>query len=158
MIIFLDIDGVLNALGGKRSSDWPDAKKHEVLYDGQHIELWLSRELGDRLASLPATIVWVTTWQDEAWKVGDIVGINAAYLPLGKGWKLHAVGEYLGRAPAPFVWIDDYEVDDWSESTLRDVYPDLPMLLVSPASHSGITRSQLDDIERFVLDNQSTKD
>lgn len=152
MIIFLDIDGVLNPFGFNRDSEWDDAEEHII----EGFSLLLSRELGGRLASLPATIIWATTWQEDAWRIGEIVDINADHLELGPGWKQAAILSFLQDTPSPFVWIDDDEVDDWSSRTLEGNFPNIPKLLISPDPSVGITKREFEEIKSFVLDNQNT--
>lgn len=159
MIIFLDIDGVLNPFGFNRRSEWSDATAHDVPTRMGTFNLLLSKELGQKLAGLPATILWTTTWQSEAPKVGEIVGINADFLSLGDEWKLGAIVKYIHHTPSPFVWVDDDEVDEWNKHRLDRIFDDPyhPRLYVRPDPSVGITKQEFKDIEEFVHEHKDSR-
>lgn len=157
MIIFLDIDGVLNPCGMNRRSDWPDAEEHIIHTRNGPFSLLLSKQLGQRLDALPATIFWTTTWEQEAYKIGEIIGLDRDYLPLGGGWKRAAVEHTLKNNPgSPFIWIDDDEADYWNESFVTERFKQ-PSLFIQPKLHLGLQQSDMDDIEEFIQLHKNTR-
>lgn len=152
MLIFLDIDGVLNALGRRQVIDhvWPDNFDTHVTNSSGTFQLTLSKQLAKRLTDLPATILWTTTWESEAFLVGDRVGIHADWLELGPGWKLAAVADQLRKTPVPYVWLDDTDADPWNESLIRGEFPELPALIIPPKATYGVTPGEMEEVERFV--------
>lgn len=142
-ILFLDIDGVLNALGGE--TDWGDSFDVDLFPGQGPFRLTLSRRMGDALNSLGADIVWSTTWQEHAYMVGNLIGIQAPVLELDQGWKRQAVEDFLADDPRPFLWFEDnagqhgMELDRFSTAHLPKRF------LCNPHPLVGITQQ---DIER----------
>ena len=113
-VLFLDVDGTLLPFG-------PGAEPREA---GSSLERLDSR-LGIRLASLPAELVWATTWEDEAnTEIAPRLGLPP--LPVvrwpepalaeeredqwfGVHWKTRTLVAWAdGR---PFAWVDDEIAD-----------------------------------------------
>ena len=97
-------------------------------------------QAGRRLATLPCTLVWATTWLDDA---------NTQIAPrLGLCWKTRTIVAWA--ADRPFAWIDD-EISDadreWVSTRLSG-----PALLhcVDPAS--GLTDEDISAIESWLRD------
>ena len=108
-VVYLDVDGVLNAIGGHHA--FGDSTGAVV----EGFTLTLSPALGGRLNRWNAEIRWLTTWGHRANAVGRLIGLPhravAAVPPAGADaagtWKLDAVRHEIERTPRPFVWIDD---------------------------------------------------
>lgn len=171
-IIFLDIDGVLNAFGAKARGDdildefkiWGDEK----LYDIEKFTLNMSKKRAEAILSLDADIVWCTTWQQNARFVGDILGIEADFLPLDQRyieftldepgrfimvkWKRAAVEKYLRNNPRPFIWMeDDPSVSGTDNHTPFDHLH--PGFIVNPHPAFGLTPEHIEDIRNWMKEN-----
>ena len=155
MIIFLDIDGVLNPFGFQRTSDFDDATLHTIDSRLGSYELLLSPTLGARLSGLDAEILWTTTWEQEAYKIGDIVGIEADYLSLGLDWKYGAVRRTIRERREPFIWIDDDAIDGTQQRNIEAEFPDIPGLFVRTEPNTGLTWNELATIEAFIEEHRS---
>lgn len=142
-VLFLDIDGVLNALGGQ--TDWDDT----FTIDLPPYRLALSRQMADAINALDADIVWCTTWQDDAHMVGNHIGISADYLRLGRGWKRQAVEDYMADTPRPFLWFEDAQFKYGMESQLAmDHLP--PRFLCNPNPLIGITQQDIQNAQQWM--------
>lgn len=149
MNLYLDVDGVINPMSHREPGDFRDWIDEEFFF-------W-SPGMVARLGTLPVTKVWVTTHLNSA---NDLMVPKFGWEPLGvlerkrefMWWKLEAIGRVQSR-DEPFVWIDD----ELSERREREGLIDMalafyraPMLLISPNRHTGISSSELDEIEGFV--------
>jgi len=167
--VFLDVDGVLNAFRfDMEHASFGDFTDHEITIDdqrgfGRKFDVCLSRTMGERIASLEATIVWVTTWEHHA----DTYIAPLCGLPSGLGvltspgdvdtwhgtWKLDAVRRAVSEDPRPFVWVDD-DLDAFGSGSdsARRWAADLPIenLLLSPDPRAGLTHVHLEAIEAFL--------
>ena len=167
--VFLDVDGVLNAFQfDPEHATFDDFTDHAITIDdpqsfGRRFDVCLSRTMGERIASLPAVIVWVTTWEHHAdTYIAPLCGLPTGLKVLTSPgdvdtwhgtWKFDAVRRAITDDPRPFVWVDD-DLDLFgrgSHSTRRWA-EDLPIenLLLSPDPRSGLTHGNLDAIEAFL--------
>lgn len=110
--------------------------------------------MASRIASLPVTIMWLTTWRDMANRqIGAWLGwptlpvLEPMDEPASLTWKLDRLREHLDGGSEPFVWIDDH-LDAMGDTT-RDAFTGRH-LLVSPDPAVGLTPSDLDEVERFL--------
>jgi hypothetical protein len=113
-VIFLDIDGVLNAW----SANHPQTG-HQVVRDIGGFPLKLRPSDGARLLDYAVPIVWATTWikwDEFREQVAEVVGLPAGLSKINRisdEWnscgKLHGVEDYLMTHPDVdnFVWLDD---------------------------------------------------
>ncbi|MGA5809275.1 HAD domain-containing protein [Streptomyces cellulosae] len=110
-LLFLDVDGPLIPFGSPHPS--PPAATAD---DGNPLLARLDPTLGARLLALGCSLVWATTWMEEAnevvaprlglprlpvldWPEADEPG------PRGMHWKTRSLVEWAGGRP--FVWVDD---------------------------------------------------
>lgn len=157
-VLFLDIDGVLNAGGwlpSKPDTDWPDLELHRVECSGHKYPLYLSKEMGSMLAALDVEIRWLTTWADEGYKVGDIIGLpenlEVAAFPTFRysPWKWHAVRDFVQIEPGrPFVWIDDEAIYEAPPGWLKDCGSLNLAITTNPIK--GIPREAFAMIDQFI--------
>jgi hypothetical protein len=150
MNLYLDVDGVLSPMAHRETGDFGDWVDEEFF-------VW-SPEMVGRLGALEVTKFWLSTHLESA---NETLVPKFGWEPLGVcarrreflWWKLEAI-ERVQPFAEPFVWIDD-ELDERRtkdggiiEVMLRRYLA--PVLLISPNSHTGISRAQLDEIEEFV--------
>lgn len=163
-IIYLDVDGVLNAVSKKSpslsSTGWDVWETRPV--NGWPI-LW-APELIDALNELAArddvTFKWLTTWTHDAAKVlSPAIGINGQEWEVLDGeqhgwrgpdwWKLQAIQkDVLESMPDQFIWIDDdisaeHSAIEWVAG--RD-----NGYAISPFTIHGLTREHVDEIKALV--------
>lgn len=159
-VVFLDVDGVLAPVDGVLAG-WGDFQVVDA--DGRgHVKV--SAEMLARLGGLPASVVWLTGWEDDAETAfGPMLGRRCTVLH-GSGesefgwWKIDAAVAWLDEHPevAAVVWVDD-ELDARDELDVphRDVVADLLStrglghLLLSPAG-SSLSRDELEEVGLFV--------
>jgi hypothetical protein len=167
--LFLDVDGVLNAFQfDPNLATFTDFEDHEVTVDKGNgfrmiFDLCLSRSMGRRIATLPAEIVWVTTWEHNAdLKIAHLLdlprGLMVLDMPdgaaeLGAAWKLDVVSRVVTAEMRPFVWVDD-DMDTFrnEKESARRWAANLPVenLLLSPDPRTGLTHGDFDAIKDFL--------
>lgn len=117
-LLFLDIDGPLIPFGAD-PQDYP-TYSNPVAPAGHPLLERVDPAHGSRLTALPCTLVWATTWMNDANEVVapllrlprlDVVlwpessGTDDRDERAGLHWKTRALVEYA--AGRPFVWVDD---------------------------------------------------
>ncbi|MBT2537222.1 HAD domain-containing protein [Arthrobacter sp. ISL-69] len=165
--IYLDVDGVLNAVNHKSPSltaagwdRWDHWKTAPV--NGWPI-LWapaLIEAFNELAARDDVTFKWLTTWEDDAAKVlSPAIGINGQDWEVLHGeqhswrgsdwWKLQAIrADVETTNPERFVWIDD---DLSAERVALEWLGTRPEGLgVSPSVGQGLTRTSFDTITDFI--------
>ncbi|MBT1181195.1 hypothetical protein JS531_04245 [Bifidobacterium sp. CP2] len=180
-LVLIDFDGVINQFPDEKvrrrrnSTDWmrpedprialyspenwftPDRKETVFIrFQGRFRILW-SSELVDRLRTLDADILWLSTWQPYTDLLNLHLGVDWEtirwYNPVtGEGrrtGKRRAVLNHL-RYGRPIVWIDDEETTYDAGLAIAGNDPQAPVLAVGPESHVGISHAQMDRIERFI--------
>ena len=162
--IYLDVDGVLNAVSKKSPSlaatGWDTWETAPV--NGWPI-LWspkLISELNDLAARDDVTFKWLTTWTDDAAKIlSPAIGINGQEWDVlhgdqhawgGKGWwKLIAIqNDIESTDPDQFIWIDDdisaeREAIDWVAEKDNGY-------AISPFTRWGLTREHLTEMQALI--------
>ncbi|RLV50023.1 hypothetical protein D9V37_09145 [Nocardioides mangrovicus] len=164
--LYVDVDGVLNALAPTSDSGWESYES--VVVRGYRIQ-W-SPELVVRLNALAAredtAMHWLTTWGADApgalcpalgidgrdWPVlgpveHHIGGRSWGGLADGPWWKLEAIAQHLPDG-VPAVWLDDDLRHD--PDALAWVEQRGDVLGIAPALETGLTRAEVDQVERFV--------
>lgn len=171
--IYVDVDGVLNALHPHgmspeeiaEASGWKDWHSRRI---AGYVITW-SRELIDELNKIAerkdVEFVWLTTWRGmanteispnlllkgEDWRFltdgGEATGMLWGQ-PEGPWWKLNEIREDVRRDPVDnIIWIDDglpLHPDALSWASERGV------VTVAPSVKFGLTRSDLDGILEIV--------
>jgi hypothetical protein len=147
-LLFLDVDGPLLPFGGS-----PPYEPEEIV-DLPRLAR-LRRDAGPRLAALPCTLVWATSWLDDAnSEIAPRLGLPS--LPvvawpeltaaderedqwLGLCWKTRTLVDWA--AGRPFAWIDD-EITDADRHWVSAHHPG-PALLLSVDASRGLTEQDL---------------
>ena len=159
-VIYLDVDGVLNALDVVEKAEgddcWGDFEVHanvtptNIPAFGRGYDLCMSKKMVAELASLDADVKWLTTWrQDAAEHVAPLV--DAPDWPV-VDWTVEkgaALAQDQAYNPRPFVWIDDWEATEGNVKYFL-MEPEVPYLLIKPNAYSGITRKQMEEIREFI--------
>lgn len=167
--IYLDVDGVLNAISKKppvTNTGWEGEWRTEKV-DGYNI--LFSLELVERLNALAARedvqFVWLTTWCDRAAsQISPALGLNGQDWPViaadrsemsyrGTWWKLSKLRAYrkLHGLYDRSVWVDDdLEFYDPAMDWVREEGEYLKG--ISPIMHHGITKKQMEEIESYLSD------
>jgi hypothetical protein len=171
-MMFLDFDGVLNALMRPLAAYpadgvfWPD--RTAVTYPAGYAPtpIHWSSELVDRIRALiiedRVSFTWLTTWQNyvETELVPALGIADAADKMAVEPWMRHgevnqfdgkssAVRRFLtARADTPVVWVDD----EIASRTAADWIglPDRTVLAVRPDPEVGISRVQMDLIDGWI--------
>ena len=177
-VMLLDIDGVLNAVSKQapthvwQATDWnrtkieaDDGVEYPFLWSTPVIE-WLTG-LHD---SGRIEIRWHTTWQHEALKVGQVLGLpefavqdcpeweqvcaNGSALAadlvrqcMPPWWKYPAAERIVAEEKRKLIWIDDdidYEISRRTRAALRAVYS---LELISPNQGTGIITKHMALVE-----------
>lgn len=165
-ILLLDVDGVLNGLGGPEAlcPDWKwNAPFHSSLESGG-FKLTLSREMGDAIRALDLDVRWLTTWREHANpEVGARLGwgllpvanreveqdrFGSLVIDRGKG---HAAKVLLANPGPPVVWIDDDA--PWIGVANLDPHGRL-VATIQPDYLAGLSRAEIDRV-RDVLGQQT---
>jgi len=134
-LVFLDVDGpVLPFARGRAAADpWRDVVDAHLVR--------LDQSLGQRLAALPARLVWATAWQEDA-NVEIVPRIGLPDLPVvvwpeptddheredtwfGLHWKARALVAWA--AGRDFVWVDD-EITDADREWVSGAHPGRALL------------------------------
>lgn len=154
--VYIDVDGVINAVCRRAHPEWEwgDISVVDVAGFPIHYSPALVDEL-NRLADLPnVTMHWLTTWEnDAATKLCPALGINGAdWTVLGREqhaaetdaawWKLTALRDYFSGRNTRAVWIDDdipYDepAREWIESLGGR------LIAVTPRTYLGLTPAHM---------------
>lgn len=163
-VIYLDVDGVLNALGSQEHAvghhAWGDFKLYpKVKPDSEPInhpgyDLRLSKSMVAAIAALPVDVMWLTTWRYDAVKhVAPLVDAPDWPVIHWRGEKGAYLREDQAGNPRPYIWIDDFEATEannffWMKDLLDA--SKVPYLLIKPDSLQGITRDDVNEIREFI--------
>lgn len=159
--IYLDVDGVINALA-RRQPEWVWGPREAKCVNGYPIT-WSPNLVAalNGVAKTPGIgVYWLTTWcHDAPQKLAPALGIDGTQWPVvgyehwrrSTGlpwWKHRAIVEHLHDFDGPVLWIDDdHGVDPACVAWLAG-QPQI--LAMAPNSSTGITRAEFDLIERFA--------
>lgn len=153
--VYLDVDGVLNAVTSKRTPAWGWGESEVVKVNGFQIRY--SPAMIARLNALAESVqfFWLTTWlsdaprllcpqlglDGEAWPV-----LDAEEPPGAPWWKLTAIRDHVNAtAPEQVFWIDDdisfdHMAKEWIAAEPR-------VTGISPRTDVGLTTEGLGLIE-----------
>lgn len=160
-VMFLDVDGVLNAF---RKSPWAETTKTRVYPSGYEHGLLIQTSplLGQRLLELEVDIHWLTTWREEAnVHISPLVGLPQD-LPvvqwdrkLGEGWSITGKGQAINQwreenPDHPFIWVDDEHLGD-PLGVIPVVDDRGDHLIVGPHGAEGLLPEHIGQIEDWVL-------
>jgi hypothetical protein len=150
-LVFLDIDGTLVPFGRTSPAGKPADGGNPLL---SRVDLRLAR----RLATLPAQLVWATTWMHEA---NDLLAAHLGWPPLpvlevvepsieDEYFKLHwktrsIVAHAAGRA---FAWVDD-EITDADQEWVDEHHAGVALLL-RVDSRAGLTSADLGRLASWI--------
>lgn len=158
-VVLLDVDGVLNAFPATLYPQGTEGFQDFRSKPCNGYEICYSPQMGERLISLDADFVWLTTWEHRANEfIGPLFGWDA--FPVLEGgeewyrrgwWKTTVAEKFIRKNPRPFIWIDDDLASEaWNIGIdwVRD--QSAPFHTVSPLTVTGLLPSQLDEIEDFI--------
>lgn len=176
-VIYLDIDGVVNALGGGASVDkqrlkyWSEWKTDIIPSKAEeNLTIVHAPELITRLNAVTekAHVIFLSMWMRSAVdEFAPLVGLNVSEFADADGWnrvseryilsikerwwKLNLVIERMDVSTAPTVWIDDW-MNDAVKKFIENyaASKDIEILVVKPDEQYGITPAMMRKIERFV--------
>ena len=165
MNVYLDVDGVLNAVSLATPASWGWGESECVRVNGGQIRYSpLLVQRFNALAARPDVQVhWLTTWLDLAPKMlAGAIGLAGESWPVlgereyqrldGTWWKLPAASDhFLARRDDRAVWIDDDLLYDGGARRWAEPYvASGALLLVAPETRCGLTRAQFDAIEAWI--------
>jgi hypothetical protein len=154
-LLFLDVDGPLLPFGENPLSGHGQAAAVPRLAR-------LGQDTGLRLAALPCTLVWATTWLEDAnTEIASRIGLPD--LPVvtwpeptqahehedrwfGLCWKTRTLVNWA--AGRPFAWIDD-EITEADRDWVSDHHPG-PALLYSIDASRGLTDRDFAALEEWL--------
>lgn len=162
-IIYLDVDGVLNACS-LEPTEWDDYQHVTALAAGNAWSICYSPTVVDFLVGVHdmdrAEIVWLTTWAEEAnhdlfEKLGFWEPFRVAGAPDRHSWtwwKLGIVKAEWEAQRRPFIWIDD-DLGDRDARKWLDTLPLGVTLAIQPQTAVGITKDDLVLIDYWLTDD-----
>ena len=170
MDLLLDVDGVLNPcpFSIDRSSEWIFEQPFKSTKASGGFTLNLSREMGKAIEELDYNIRWLTTWAHHAhvnigmhfdWISHQVLAEppEASYNMYGCTssdwlWKPRAVMEFVKDPGDKVVWIDDdaNEFIDHFDKNGLTLDPHERLLIISPITDVGLTKSDLGRIREFL--------
>lgn len=161
-LLFLDVDGVINADRPKPRLA-ASYKYAEVEAAGAFYPIWYRPTVVDFLNELhrdgAAQVLWLTTWREDAPRnlapalgldkfdaAAEVAGADHPFSP--DWWKRNTVRSYLSESKSrPFVWLDD-DLDKSLRRAFADIYPN--SLLVRPSPYIGLSDDDLTRVSDFL--------
>lgn len=146
-LLFLDVDGVINALDKSLDGEMIERKGFKIRF-----QPWL-RECLLRLHE-HFEVVWCTTWEEEAESCfAEVLGLPGTRPYVNWRQRMHDnrklphLLEYAGNRP--FAWLDDMATMEFEELGYR---PDAfrPNLIVVPDDKVGLTPAHTDQLIAFA--------
>lgn len=165
--LFLDVDGVVNALARNSPHVWDDASisyASPAFTGDREWPIYTSPHIGPALMRLGVNVVWLTTWKYDANpQISPLVDLPTD-LPVGdaprrlsnfQGWKTEVVMEHLETTTQATVWIDDEAIPPGFDEWGRKEFLDKRILTVIPDPHVGITPREVELIDYWLKEGTS---
>jgi hypothetical protein len=165
----LDIDGVLNVLGGKPDpSAWPARSwRRFPATDARTRVTWpivaaepVAAFIREVHESGRAEVRWHTTWQESARQIADrmeLPDFEVQWAPeFGDGhdapawWKLAGALRVIEDEHRPLIWTDDEATENRIPARQYERINRFPNLLIAPRQHIALTRKHLRTIDRHL--------
>ena len=175
-LVFIDVDGVINAVGDKHGRLSPNRARHFLSVevpagDGETVTVLYRPDVVARLRDLSesgrAEFVWLTTWRHIAREhVAPLIGLpdwEAIPHPIDVGEDTDGVAAHQWDRARPwwktqgvldrtadgrqFAWLDD-DLAPATKRRVRELRPQ-PSLLVTPPSGIGLTSRLVAQLELF---------
>lgn len=162
--LLLDVDGPLNPYAAKPNRRPTGYETHRMRPSGwrphearRPLRVWLNPDHGVALAALPYTLVWATTWGEEAneW-ISPHVGLPD--LPCVPWSELHARradGTYFKTHDVvrwaqghPFAWVDD-EISGADQEYVKQ-HHNGPALLHPVSPRTGLTEKDFEVLKTWA--------
>lgn len=158
--IYLDIDGVLNALNKKFPDTWETWDRKGVMGYPIAFSPDLISSINDIADREDVEIVWLTTWQHHAAAVfSPEIGVNGQdwrilyeeVPPTFSWWKLIQIQKDLEDNPSSkFIWIDDDIKHVSPAQKWISTLPETSKLVISPDSYYGLTPDDICAMIDFI--------
>lgn len=167
----LDVDGVINAIATKGDPGiWSEWRTATII---NRMGKWPMRWSPEVTAFIRKThesgraeVRWLTTWQEDAWKLEEIMNLprfevadapefsdrtytaRAIREERPQWWKLPAAERVVEQEQRPLIWTDD----DITREMRRHASPvyDPDNLLIGPSQNIGLTPKHLNRIDGFL--------
>ena len=152
-LLFLDIDGVLNAYAAlfsdPRYRAWPDYEETKPNGLGEVVSPLMIGALNELIAVHHLECFWLTTWENTAPAWGESIGLTVSgswtwltTRDVGGSWgKFHTIREALSLKNAKrAIWIDD-DLKDEHEATRWAA--EAGVLALAPYGAHGITPAMI---------------
>lgn len=148
---FLDIDGVVNVIGGTPHPEWPRYDNTHVVFDSLAMPICWAPDLVNLMNLMHKLQVisfrWLTTWEHEgprafAPAVGLNIGTWVAADSLNRGmtwWKLDAIVDHLAESDQMFIWTDDHISRHHHARQVIDMLTPGRAFTLCPDGREGIT-------------------
>lgn len=161
-VIFLDFDGVINAVSGKPPTNLhpKETWKQTICTEKKDYPIMYSTVVVDFINELSKTndIYWLTTWRSYTHQFEEKLGlvelpyIDEEGLPVvdGEWWKLTVARDFIKEhvdADEKIVWIDDDL--RYSRSKEAHALGQYNILYVGPAMQHGLSIKEMRQIKEF---------
>lgn len=159
-VIYLDVDGVLNALHWRNEpppDTWDDFEYHpnvnpdpEYYVNNECFNLWLSKKMVAAIVALDADVKWLTTWRECAPKtIAPLVDAPEwPYLEWYRS-KAQALLADQENEPRPFIWIDDDVAEERYLPLLSPEWEE-KFLLIRPDGRTGLLPEEVEQIAEWI--------
>lgn len=157
--VYLDVDGVLNAVTTKSDPGWGWGESEVARVMGFQIRYSPAMVAAINEIAETASIFWLTTWRDHAVRfLAPAIGLNGTEWPIldapeplgAPWWKLTAIRDHVERTqPEHAFWIDDdirfdQQAREWLDLRSVNVTP------ICPRTEVGLTCESLDALRAVV--------
>jgi len=173
VFVVLDVDGVLNSVRRRGTFPagfyWPVKQfpcsltsEHSMTYIMQYAPTMIA-QLNRILSNRRTQLCWLTSWQQDALKVGLGMGLKGARPDIVVDYNRGGYDDQIGKPPglerfmagvpddAAVVWVDDMLHDGYysTDDTVVKLAP-IEVLRVRPTAEYGISKGEMARISEFV--------